>query len=106
MSQEGAWTVTVRVGTRLVHDGEVYTVTAVDADSVILRGVRGQSMRIHTATLLTDPATKIVGTQGKQLESIGTLLDDLTEAERQQWQERLGHVREVLTGYVSGFAET
>ncbi|MGB3441128.1 MAG: Mu transposase C-terminal domain-containing protein [Actinophytocola sp.] len=106
MSEEHAWTVTVRVGTRLVHDGEVHTVAAVDADSVILHGARGQRMRIHTATLLADGATRIVGTQEKKPESIGTLLDDLTEPERRQWEEKLGHVREVLTGHVSGFAQT
>jgi transposase InsO family protein len=106
MSEQHGWTVTVRVGTRLVHDGEVYTVAAVDADSVVLRGARGQGMRIHTATLLADGSTRIVGAQEDQPESIGTLLDDLTEDERRQWEQRLGHVREVLTGYASGFAET
>lgn len=106
MSEQQGWTVSVRVGTRLVHDGEVYTVAAVDADSVVLRGARGQGMRIHTATLLTDGSTRIVGAQENHPESIGTLLDDLTEDERRQWEERLDHVREVLTGYTSGFAET
>ena len=33
---------------------------------------------------------------------MGSVLDDLTDAERKQLSERLGHVREVLTGYRSG----
>jgi transposase InsO family protein len=33
---------------------------------------------------------------------MGSVLDDLTDAEREQLSERLGHVREVITGYRSG----
>ena len=36
---------------------------------------------------------------------MGSVLDDLTDAERKQLSERLGHVREVLTGYRSGSAD-
>lgn len=39
-------------------------------------------------------------------EALGPLLDGLTDVERCRLEERLRHVREVLTGYASGHAET
>ncbi|MDX8143282.1 Mu transposase C-terminal domain-containing protein [Lentzea sp. BCCO 10_0061] len=106
MSGQRAWTVTLRDGTRLMHDGEIYTVSAMDSDSVVLRGHRGRSIRVRTATLLGDPSTRLLDARDDVPEAIGSLLDDLTDVEQQQLDARLGHVRELLTGYVSGHAET
>lgn len=106
MSEYRSWTVTVADGTRLVYDGELYTVAGLDADSVLLRGQSGRSMRIRTATLLADPATRILGAREDPPTAVGPVLGDLNDAELGQLDHRLGHVREVLTGYVSGYAET
>ncbi len=100
-----AWTVTVEVGTRLAHDGELWTVTSMEADCVVLAGPRGARKRVVTATLLADATTKVIGANEGAPAPIGSALDDLTDAERVQLTERLGHVREVLTGYRSGSAD-
>jgi hypothetical protein len=106
LSGEQAWAVTVCVGTRLVHDGELYTVTGMDAGSVLLRGSAGRSLRVHAATLLADPSTRIAGGGQEPPPAAGPLLDDLTGTELEQLAGRLGHVRELLTGYASGSAGT
>lgn len=100
-----SWTVTVAAGTRLAHDGELWTVVAMEAGCVVLAGPRGARKRVVTATLLADPSTKVIGGSESAPEPMGSILDDLTDAERTQLSERLGHVREVLTGYRSGSAE-
>jgi len=96
--------VTVSVGTRLVHDGELYMVTGIDAGSVVLSGRAGRDLRVHTAALLADPGTRIVGACKEPPAAAGPLMDDLTGAEQLQLAGRLGHVRELLTGYASGSA--
>ena len=49
-----SWTVTVAVGTRLAHDGELWTVVAIEAGCVLLACPRGACKRVVTATLLAD----------------------------------------------------
>lgn len=100
-----AWTVTVEVGTRLAHDGELWTVTSMEAGCVVLAGPRGACKRVVTATLLADQSTKVIGASDSAPAPMGSVLDDLADAERMQLTERLGHVREVLTGYRSGSAD-
>jgi transposase InsO family protein len=102
----GRWAVVLRVGTRLVRDGELCTVDGLDGDSVVLSGPRGGRMRVRAATLLADPATRVLGVPQEQPEPVGPVLEQSTDAEARRLTERLGHVREVLTGYRSGFAET
>jgi transposase InsO family protein len=96
------WTVTLGTGTSLVHDGELWTVTGMDGGAVTLRGRAGRSLRVQTATLLTDPGTRIAGAGEGLPAAVGPLLDDLTGAEQEKLAGRLGHVRELLTGYASG----
>lgn len=96
------WTVTLGTGTSLVHDGELWTVTGMDGGAVTLRGRAGRSLRVQTATMLTDPGTRIAGAREDLPAAVGPLLDDLTGAEQEKLAGRLGHVRELLTGYASG----
>ncbi|MGH3266424.1 MAG: helix-turn-helix domain-containing protein, partial [Trebonia sp.] len=100
-----SWAATVETGTRLVHDGELWTVVAMEAGCVVLAGPRGVRKRVVTATLLADATTRMLGTQEIAPSPMGSVLDDLSDAERTQLSERLGHVREVLTGYRSGSAD-
>lgn len=106
MSARERWTVTVADGTRLAHDGEIYTVAGLDGDAVLLRGRQGRSLRVRAATLLSDASTRILGAGEEAPEALGSRLDELTGVDQGRLDERLGHVREVLTGYRSGFAET
>ena len=99
------WTVTVEVGARLAHDGELWTVVAMEAGCVVLAGPRAMRKRVVTATLLAAATTRVLGAHEVVPSPIGSVLDDLSEAERTQLSERLGHVREVLTGYRSGSAD-
>jgi transposase InsO family protein len=112
-----ASTVVLRVGTRLVHDGDPYTVDGLDAEGVVLRGRGGRRLRLGTAGLLADPGTRLISDPagpsdvaapvgpGGLVEAAGPVLDDLTGPQLREWTDRLGHVREVLTGYRSGYAE-
>ena len=100
-----AWTVTVEAGARLAHDGELWTVVAMEAGCVVLAGPRGARKRVVTATLLADATTRVLGSHETVPLPMGSLLDDLSDTERTQLTERLGHVREVLTGYRSGSAD-
>ena len=100
-----AWAVTLEVGVRLAHDGELWTVVAMEAGCVLLAGPRGACKRVQTATLLADTSTRVIGGNEAVLPPMGSVLDDLSEVEATQLTERLGHVREVLTGYRSGSAE-
>ncbi len=105
MSGWQRWTVTVEVGSRLACDGELWTVAGMEAGCVVLAGRAGSRKRVLTATLLADPATRLLGPGEAHPPPAGSVLDDLSDPERGQLQERLGHVREVVTGYRSGCAE-
>ncbi len=100
----GSLTTSLSVGTRLVHDGELFTVAGVEAERLRLRGTRGDVLLVHTATLLSAGSTRILGVGDEPVEALGPRLDDLAEAQRAEMLQRLAHIRELLTGYTSGFA--
>jgi transposase InsO family protein len=95
-------TVSLSTGSRLFHDGQLFTVTGIEAERVRLRGTSGQSILVRTATLVTDPSTRLVGMEPEA--GVGPLLDNLDVQVAAQASERLAHVRELLTGYRSGDA--
>jgi hypothetical protein len=96
-------TAVVTTGTRLAWDGEIWTVTGMEAGRLVLRSARGKSVLADTAAVLADPSTRMPGTgDGPGPAAFGPLLDSLTGAERGELAMRLGHVRELLTGYASG----
>src|SRR6266498_776494 len=101
--------VMIGVGTRLVWDGELRTVVGLAADGMLLRGPGRGIVRVQTTALLADPSTRVIdgGVAGaaQAPPAIGPLLEDLDAGEDRLLDERLGHVREVLTGYASGCAE-
>jgi transposase InsO family protein len=112
--------VTMGVGTRLIWGGELCSVVGLDAGGVLLRGSRGSSVRVATTILLADPGARILATRMDGVEdagsdiagdahalpaAIGPLLEDLHAAEHRQLEERLAHVRELLSGYASGCAD-
>jgi len=91
----------IMTGTRLVYDGEAWAVTGMEAGRLILKGTRGQSLSVSTAAVLADPSTSLPGSGG-ELAAVGPLLDSLTAPGQGELAARLGHVRELLTGYASG----
>jgi hypothetical protein len=96
-------TAVITTGTRLAWDGEIWTVTGIEAGRLVLRSARGKSVLADTAAVLADPSTRLPGTGDEPgPEALGPLLDSLTGAERGELAVRLGHVRELLTGFASG----
>jgi len=91
----------ITTGTRIVYDGEAWTVTGMEAGRLMLRSARGRAMLADTASLLADPSVSLPGT-GDEPAACGPLLDSLTVAERGELAGRLRHLREALTGYASG----
>lgn len=93
----------ITTGTRLVWDGEAWTVTGIEVGRLVLRSSRGKSLAVDTAAVLADPTVSLPGA-GSDAEpaACGPLLDDLTAAERGELAARLRHLRELLTGYASG----
>ena len=102
MSGPGASTATVTVGTRLWYDGQRLTVTGIEAERLRLRTRLGETVLAHTGTVLGDPSTRVEGSDGGPVPAVGPVLDDLDPAQRAAWEFRLGHVRELLTGFASG----
>jgi transposase InsO family protein len=96
-------TAVITTGTRLAWDGEIWTVTGMEAGRLVLRSARGKSVLADTAAVLAGPSTRLPGTGDEPgPAALGPLLDSLTGAERGELAVRLGHVRELLTGYASG----
>ena len=94
---------TVTTGTVIVYDGEVWTVSGIEAGRLLLAGARGRSLLADTAALLADPSTRLPGTGGGgEPAACGPLLDSLPAADRGELAVRVRHLREALTGYASG----
>jgi transposase InsO family protein len=100
----GSFTALVGIGTRLMHDGDLFCVIGVEARQLRLRDGRGRTLVVDTASLFADMSTRIVGVHDARGEALGPLLDNLSDVQRQVMAQRLVHVRELLTGYVSGMA--
>ena len=101
------------VGTRLSYDGELVEVvellSTAAGNEVVLRNGSGQRVwRVAVKELLAAPGTRLLPVgqvapvTDEHDESVGVMLAELTDRERQQLLDRAAHVREVLTGYRSG----
>lgn len=106
MSAKDSLTVTVGIGTQLVHDGEVFRVVGMDSGAMLLRGHGGGHRRVATTALLSDPTTRVVGAMEQPPAGVGAMFADLTDDENNALDERLAHVRELVTGYRSGTADS
>ena len=105
------------LGTRLSYDGELVEVVDMLSTSagneVVLRGLSGRRVwrRVAVRELLRSEDTRVlpVGqideTDEEQGKSIGVILAELTDQERDEVLQRAEHIRELLTGYRSGHAE-
>ena len=104
------------VGTKLSYDGELVEVVEMlptsGGNEVVLRGLSGRRVwRVAVRELLSSDDTRLlpVGqideTDEEQGKSIGVILAELTDQERDEVLQRAEHIRELLTGYRSGHAE-
>ena len=104
------------VGTKLSYDGELVEIVEMlptpGGNEVVLRGVSGRRVwRVAVRELLSSEGTRLlpVGqideTDEEQGESVGVILAELTDQERDEVLERAEHIRELLTGYRSGNSE-
>jgi transposase InsO family protein len=86
-------------GSRLVFDGEVAEVVAIDGVRVTLRNDR---TRRFTAVQISRLAASARPAGGTLPAGAGLVLGSLAGEQLDQVTEQAGHVREVLTGYRSG----
>jgi transposase InsO family protein len=98
-----ARTVTVAVGSSLLVDGEIARVVEFDGRAVT---VQLSDARYSTMTMaeLVRRARGLDPADGE--DDPGLVLAGLSATERKEVTQRAAHVREVLTGYMSGHAET
>ncbi|GAA4707870.1 Helix-turn-helix domain-containing protein [Promicromonospora umidemergens] len=106
MSVGGPRAATITIGSRLTSGGEKLTVLGIEAERLRLRGPDGRTVLMHTATLLADQSTMIEDAGATPIEALGPVLENLTAAQQTQMEGRLAQVRELLTGYASGSAES
>lgn len=106
--------VRIGVGTRVMFDGEVFVIAewlpSGTGNEVVLKGPTS-FCRMSVVALLSDGRTRLIGTEegpepDDDIEPAATTLLALTPAELSEIRVRADHVREVLTGYRSGSAET
>ncbi|MCC3318316.1 DDE-type integrase/transposase/recombinase [Nocardia africana] len=97
-----ARTVTVAVGTTLLIDGEGARVVEFDGRKVVVSYADGRYASVAVAEFVS---------RARSLEPVdrdvdpGLVLADLSPEDRSKATERAAHIREVLTGYRSGYAE-
>jgi hypothetical protein len=90
------------VGSRVWHDGQMWKVLALAADRATIESAAG-ARSVSVVELLAAAGTRLLDAPPDEaVPAIGPLLANLTEHERIQLEFRLGHVREVLTGFRSG----
>ena len=96
--------VSLGLGTWLEHDGDTWRVVAMDGVGVLLQDRRGRERQVLMEYLVAHPSTSpaTAAVRGPE-EAVGPALD--AAGPLGDLEERVGHVREVLSGYRSGHAE-
>jgi transposase InsO family protein len=95
------------VGSRIAHDGGVWTVLALTGvRATIEDGAARQTRSVRITHLLSSPGSRLLDPpSGPPVGAVGPLLANLSEVELRVVCERAADVREVLTGYRSGSPE-
>lgn len=106
--KDRAGVVALAPGRWLEHDGGQWRVVALDGTAVLVQDGRGRERQMLVDYLLTHPSTRPIVDDKNVLAETGSvaLALDVESAELAQLDERVGHLREVLTGFKSGHAET
>jgi hypothetical protein len=97
-------TTTLAVGSRLRFDGEVHTVVAIEGSHVTLRSQHGRTWAADVRLVLSRGAVVPPAGVLEPQEALGLVVSNLSDVDGGLLAERVGHVREVLTGYRSGSA--
>jgi transposase InsO family protein len=104
-------TTRIGIGTRLLRDGEMCEVVALEAAEVVVVDRFGAATRVRVADLLRpagEPGVRLAEAAGGRDaagEPPGVLLGAAGEDALAEARRRAGHVREVLSGYRSGSGE-
>ena len=94
-----AWAVNVGIGAAcLAHDGELWIVVGMEAGCVVLVAPAGGVEQNQWTPASVARRYDDSGARSAQAapSPMGSVFDDLSDAEHSQLSERLGHVREVL----------
>jgi transposase InsO family protein len=96
--------VQVFAGSRLMFDGDLVEVVEFDGTRITLRNVRtGAFSAVSFARLAAGVRMEPVGEPEGVTDAVA--LAGLSNGQREEVEERAGHIREVLSGFRSGFAE-
>ncbi|MFJ2217753.1 transposase [Streptomyces sp. NPDC101062] len=98
----------ISIGGKIVRDGELCEVVALEGDQVVVQDARGQVARLRVVDLLDPevPGEPVAGAEAVEAgEMPGVVLGTVDESALEEARERAGHLREVATGYRSGSAE-
>lgn len=100
-------TTMLRVGSRLNHDGGVFTVVELAGRRMLLREDRtGQLRQVDIGWLVSHPTTSSsADTEPPSEPGAGAVLGTLSDAEDVDLSMRVEHVQELLTGYRHGCAQ-
>ncbi|MFF3154145.1 helix-turn-helix domain-containing protein [Streptomyces sp. NPDC057910] len=97
--------VTVFPGSRLLYGGDVVEVVDFGHSGVTLRNARTGEFNTVSVGRLAAHARTESSSLPESTEGAGLLLASLTSQQLMEVGQRAGHIRELLTGYRSGFAE-
>ncbi len=94
--------VTLAMGLKVHYDGESYVVRGLAGTRITMRSARGRLIQVDAGELLAHPSTRLLVPQPEPDEGVGSIVSDLRPVAARNLDERLSHVREVLTGFRSG----
>lgn len=94
-------TATLIVGAKVAYDGEVWSVVDLTGSRATIARAGGRSRSVAITRLLSAPNRLLVEDVPAGA-GVGQVFSSLDETERVQLNDRLAHVRELLTGYRSG----
>ncbi len=99
--------VVLRVGTQLVRDGSLWEIVEFSGSELVLKGPGGAVNHVRLIHLLAEPGLRqlVAEAAAEPPDAVDAVLSNLPKQERVKLLVRLGHVREVLTGYRSGHAD-
>lgn len=92
------------VGSKLAHDGAVWTVVALSGGRVTIEDhVARQTRSVGITHLLSAPGSRLLDLHiAPPLQAVGPLLANLDQAQLTDLADRAAHIRELTTGYRSG----
>ena len=102
MTARASMTTGLLVGARLWFDGRVYSVAAIDGLCVTLADPTGRMTVALIGVVVRSRGFRVLGAEADPVPGYGVGLASLTGTESDELAVRVGHVREVLTGYRSG----